>query len=422
MLTIEHTSTRIQNESHLDSRDLPGLEGLPVAGKARRKGRPTGGALGVFAKIFAGLVNKKAGPENTGLVVTEKPGSKPRFTGGGRKNRAGFPAAQEGVQNRREASGAVKKKPPREREGPAPGEAFPLVQDPVKERILRPQGTTIEGMEAPSPAPVLYNPEEKPQAGEFSAQPLPLQNQEIPAPPVQEAPPRTTERKEPAPEEGREGLKKTGRRKDRFTVQIRDLRSGDAPGPDLRGPVEVRVEADREIIVDLRHSRETPENASRTGGEVSAGERFEQVLARELKGGLQGDIIKQAAIVLRDGGEGTIRLSLQPQTLGKVKIHLEMAENKVSGHIFVETEEALRAFEQEIHSLEQGFKDSGFGEVSLSTTLDSRNGGQKWQNTESGPFYSQRFALSGYDGGVEPDPAETPGGYGFGFSAVNMLV
>jgi flagellar hook-length control protein FliK len=51
-----------------------------------------------------------------------------------------------------------------------------------------------------------------------------------------------------------------------------------------------------------------------------------------------------------------------------------MAENKITGHIVVESEEALRAFEREIHSLEQAFRDSGFEGAELDFSL-SQGGG-----------------------------------------------
>jgi hypothetical protein len=98
-----------------------------------------------------------------------------------------------------------------------------------------------------------------------------------------------------------------------------------------------------------------------------------------------------------------------------------MAENKISGHIVVESEEALRAFEREIHTLEQAFRDSGFESATLNAALDYRNSGQQWKEKQASPFFSQRFAAS-YDSGS--GVKEVSGGYtsGFGLSAVNLLV
>jgi hypothetical protein len=394
--------------------------------------------LGVFAGILAGLRGKKTGPapENAGLVLKEKP-----IPGaGGRKNkpRLQIPGLGELKKTRQEeASGPAKKtKPPK---GEAAGrETLLAVQVSGQNQIQNPAAAAADAVpEGFSPDPVsrdplsqgpasqdpaLQSPGKKPAPRGFSDHPVSLGNQEIPAAPVREEGRRASgpEGKESEAGEGREGARKSGRRRDRLRLELRDLRHGDSVDPAPRDGAAAPSGAEREIVVDLRSSRERPGNFSGHAERAAGEERFDQILSRELNGGLQADIIKQAAIVLRDGGEGTIKLSLQPQTLGKVKIHLEMAENKVSGHIFVETEEALRVFEREIRSLEQGFRDSGFGEVSFSTALDYRNNGKQWRNAEPGPFYSRRFTASGYDTGSGLGTAEASGG--FGFSAVNMLV
>jgi flagellar hook-length control protein FliK len=79
-----------------------------------------------------------------------------------------------------------------------------------------------------------------------------------------------------------------------------------------------------------------------------------------------------------------------------------MADNKVTGHILVESEEALRAFEKEIHSLEQAFKDGGFQGASLevSVSADGRGSGSFKQGQMQQPFYSDRLVAHTYDGAL----------------------
>jgi flagellar hook-length control protein FliK len=209
-------------------------------------------------------------------------------------------------------------------------------------------------------------------------------------------------------------------------VEVQDLRTqtGDEAGTiaqrGLKVTEEIRNSSEKEIIVELRSMGEGDEKTPETVQKVPTGtdSSFEQLLARELRGDLSTDIVRQAAIVLRDGGEGTIRLSLKPESLGKVKIHLEIAENRILGHIFVDNEEALRAFEQEIHTLEQSFRDSGF-EASLNAALDYQDGKQRWKENEVQPFFSERFAAS-YE---ESSSMEYSGGFnaGFGINAINVL-
>jgi len=214
--------------------------------------------------------------------------------------------------------------------------------------------------------------------------------------------------------------RKAGRK--RNTLEIHDLRTqggtetGTIAERGLKGAEDIRNSPVKEIVVELKPTGERNEGPA--GSEqkaASARESFEMLLARELRGDLSSDIVRQAAIILRDGGEGTIKLSLKPETLGKVKIHLEMAENRISGHIIVESEEALRAFEREIRSLEQSFRDSGF-EASLNAALDYRNDGQRWQEKAEKPFYSERLAAS-----YEESGGTDFSGFDFGISAVNMF-
>jgi flagellar hook-length control protein FliK len=111
-----------------------------------------------------------------------------------------------------------------------------------------------------------------------------------------------------------------------------------------------------------------------------------------------------------------------------VKVRLEMAENKITGRIIVESNEALRAFEKEIHSLEQAFRDSGFAGASLEMAL-SGDGGQGGQGQRDGAqaLFSSRAVSSTYDAMAETmDVFAAEAGFdgfaGPGVSRVNVLV
>jgi flagellar hook-length control protein FliK len=140
----------------------------------------------------------------------------------------------------------------------------------------------------------------------------------------------------------------------------------------VREAVRVSAAPEAEITVNLRGGEPRNAAAGEQGGGAGGmkpAASFETFLARELNQNLNGDIVRQAQVLLREGGEGTIRLSLKPESLGKVKIRLEMAENKITGKIVVESGEALRAFEHEMESLEQTFRGEGFDGASLSLEL-----------------------------------------------------
>jgi hypothetical protein len=98
-----------------------------------------------------------------------------------------------------------------------------------------------------------------------------------------------------------------------------------------------------------------------------------------------------------------------------------MAENKITGHIFVESEEALNAFRREISSLEQAFRDSGFGEAALNLSLTADGAGAENQNLAEGSFSSQ-VAASNYEASFDQETAPIVDVFfGRKMGAVNML-
>jgi hypothetical protein len=192
---------------------------------------------------------------------------------------------------------------------------------------------------------------------------------------------------------------------------------------------EVRKGGETELVVELRSQGKTQTEIS-VERENRPVQSFQNTLAWELHENLNGDIVRHASVMLREGGEGTIRLSLRPETLGTVKIRLEIAENKIVGSITVESDDAFRAFEQELHSLEQSFRDSGFDGASLEMAFasDGQEGRRKREG-EADSLFSGRLAALRYDAalsGVSENPDEglwlgiRPGSQGR--PLVNMLV
>jgi hypothetical protein len=234
----------------------------------------------------------------------------------------------------------------------------------------------------------------------------------------------------PAKEENRvaEGRSRD-RRRERLGLEIRDFRTA-APEPAAETNPQVFGNSETgtlDLLVELS-SAEEPGGERGAPGTDGPGESFERLLARELRQDLAGDIVRGAQVVLRDGGEGTIRLSLKPESLGTVKIRLEMAENKITGHIIVENNEALRAFEEEIRSLEQAFLDSGFDGADLDTALASEGGrqgeGRNGGEGERDSFFSRHLAAVTYETAPEWGGAAVPGeNSGYGISRqINMLI
>jgi flagellar hook-length control protein FliK len=163
---------------------------------------------------------------------------------------------------------------------------------------------------------------------------------------------------------------------------------------------------DADIVVELRDGRSQGSErglARETGNAAN----FQDMLSRELHNGLNTEIVRHASLVLKENGEGLIRLSLRPEHLGDIKIRLEMSDNKVTGRIVFESDEAMKAFEKEIASLEQSFMDSGFDGANLEMALSSDHGnneaGQQWRGDEAKPFFSERFVASSYETSIDYD-------------------
>jgi flagellar hook-length control protein FliK len=204
--------------------------------------------------------------------------------------------------------------------------------------------------------------------------------------------------------------------REKLNIEVRDLRtvsdSGHAVGRDAgiadaskNHSFNSRLQPapEIELAVDLSSERGRGEAAEKAGSDYSQSRVFEDALAGELRGNLSTDIVRNAVVIVRNGGEGTIRLSLRPASLGDVKIRIEMTENKITGHIIVESSEAFRAFERELPVLEKAFRDSGFSETSLEMSLasdysgDGRNFGAGQQQEGELPALVPVFAASRYE-------------------------
>jgi flagellar hook-length control protein FliK len=209
--------------------------------------------------------------------------------------------------------------------------------------------------------------------------------------------------------EGRNRLDEARNRDKRrgTTVEVRDFRGQGAEIVQKDSVVQVKAGAEsrtgegsvKEITLELHLPNQGQENQSApTSWETRAGQAFEDILARELHQNFNNDIVRHASVMLRDSSEGTIRLALKPESLGNVKIRLEMAENKITGRIVVESEEALHAFEKEITSLEKAFVESGFEGASLEMSLAADGGGAKqWQEMEADQSLARIIASSHYE-------------------------
>jgi hypothetical protein len=199
----------------------------------------------------------------------------------------------------------------------------------------------------------------------------------------------------------------------KLRLDVQDMRSpsdsrsaGTANGADpaKTGPIPVKdiavdlVDTKSGLLASPGDSRQMPVSFEQFHSvDAKSAAQLESFLTRELHNGLNGDIVRQAQVMLRDGGEGLIRLQLHPESLGNVRIKLSMSGNKVDGTITVESPEALNAFERELESLEMAFRDSGFEGASLNLNMQmSSDRRDLFDGVKAGAF-SQTLAASSYE-------------------------
>lgn len=201
---------------------------------------------------------------------------------------------------------------------------------------------------------------------------------------------------EPSPE-GTGAVRRRGDRRD-LKVSVVDLRmrpetpeaeTGGKPGGTTEGPSSAR-----ETIPAGTRQTEAPVPTDRPSNSKPAqGAGFSDILARHIADAGAQDIVKAAHIVLRDGDSGLIRLRLEPESLGNVKIELKMTEKNITGRIIVETDEARNAFEKSLSGLRDAFTEGGFETASLEVSVGGgqAEGGGDPADSGDGPFLTERL-------------------------------
>ena len=91
----------------------------------------------------------------------------------------------------------------------------------------------------------------------------------------------------------------------------------------------------------------------------SVGSNFQSMLSEQIQQNAP-EFVKAGNIVLRDNSNGTINMVLKPESLGNVKISLELSDKVITGQITVSSQEAYDAFKENINTLKQAFQQSGF--------------------------------------------------------------
>jgi len=196
------------------------------------------------------------------------------------------------------------------------------------------------------------------------------------------------------------------RRDERSVFSLRDERTLEALRPESASALETRLaesaDGGTEMSISLREGiGEGQRGSSFSGQSLFSGgmdggkgeaPTFSQMLSQELKTSA-GEFVKAGQIVLKDGNAGVIRLTLNPASLGNVRINLELSsDRKVSGRIMVSSQDAFDAFNESLEELSIAFKEGGFDSADFDLSWSGSGNGKNAQDTAMAakitPFYA----------------------------------
>lgn len=223
------------------------------------------------------------------------------------------------------------------------------------------------------------------------------------------------------------------RRDHKSFINVRDERTDATAQTQQQSPLVKSTEITGDNSANMTIGFRTDGTTHSTAGETrqltekkdGEGQNFSSMLSQELKNNA-ADFVKTGQIVLKNNNEGLIRLTLHPESLGSVKISLELSgDHKISGKIVVSSQEAYDAFNENLDGLSDAFVQGGFESAGFDLSWSGSGGENSAQGREAreaaaiSPFYASSIpdVMSGHES------ADTQrGGYrSQAFSAINVF-
>lgn len=133
---------------------------------------------------------------------------------------------------------------------------------------------------------------------------------------------------------------------------------------------------------------------------------------REMAG---SELIRATNLVLRDGG-GEIRLVLKPESLGSVRIRMNLVDNKIEGRIIVDTSAVKQVMDQSIDALSRALTAGGFQTASLEVSVGGQNA-DNGRQMKGPPEEVRRVAAQGFERNIPMEES-----LGMGDLLVNLFV
>ena len=122
--------------------------------------------------------------------------------------------------------------------------------------------------------------------------------------------------------------------------------------------------------------------SSNTQTAAGAGSNFQAMLTNQLQNNAQ-EFVRAGSIVLKDNNMGSINLILHPESLGNVKINLQLTDKIIAGHITVASKEAFNAFQESLGSLKEAFTQNGFDTASFDLSWSGQGSGTGYEGQQN---------------------------------------
>lgn len=151
-------------------------------------------------------------------------------------------------------------------------------------------------------------------------------------------------------------------------------------------PAELKAESSQVLVRTLRF-----ESGELKGG-IEAGSTSSTVFRRLFT----PEIVQQSRIILQDGGKGEIRLILKPESLGRVRIRINIQDNSIEGRILVENNSVRELFEGNLEHLKNALRSEGFGAAALEVAVGGEKSGRD-PTKEEFPSMRREAALEEFD-------------------------
>jgi len=148
--------------------------------------------------------------------------------------------------------------------------------------------------------------------------------------------------------------------------------------PDRKAEPATTQPADRDpsggLVRDAGPRAPFTEASSRAPAAPPAGPQAPLDRLREMAG---SELVRASTMVLRDGG-GEIRLVLKPESLGSVRVRMNLVDNHIEGRIIVDSAAVKHVFDGSVDALRRALTAEGFQMGSLQVSV----GGQDAQRDQ----------------------------------------